>query len=107
MILMSQSTKSIIPRIRWSDFEKNKEYRLILVKANTGKRFKGLFVQFDAFFETDKGKRVFELVLPIEPVLRAFDKIPVKIKNSQYIKIRFKKVDKGQLDIIEMDEWEK
>ena len=43
--------------------------------------------------------------MPINRVLKAFDAIPVRLKRANYLKMRFRKLDRGIIDILALEEY--
>uniref|UniRef100_A0A6M3JFJ6 Uncharacterized protein n=1 Tax=viral metagenome TaxID=1070528 RepID=A0A6M3JFJ6_9ZZZZ len=94
-------------KIRWSEFPRETPIEVFIIQPYMGKiKAYGYqkYVEFNAYIILNKVERKFELVLPMEKVERAFQSLPVTVKNSELVRLVFQKQDMGKLNIISIEE---
>ena len=88
--------------INFSNLRKNIPYTFILHNWRMGKRYRNFSVLFDASFESPRNDRIFKLCLPIPRVIDALNPIGMKYKRARDVKLTFQKLDRGIIDILDI-----
>jgi len=96
--------KPLDVKILYSNWQKYAPYEFYLVEpAKAEIYFKGDYVRFKALILIKQSYRPFNLCLPVNACLRAFQSVPVEAKNCKLLRVVFEKQDEGKLEIKEFE----
>jgi len=90
-------------QINFSNLRKDFPYTFTLHRWQTGLRYKRVHVVFDASYKFKHAIRMFRLCLPIRPLIKELYSQPMKFKRAENVRITFKKLDKGEIEIIKLE----
>ena len=91
-------------KILYSQWSKFQPLEVYLENPAMGEIYlRGRYVRFKAHIDISGTLRHFDLNLPLNPVYRAFDSLPVGVKNCKLLRIIMQKEDEGKLNIMD---WE-
>ena len=94
-------------RIKWSEISIGQPLEIVFEHFTKGKIVYGRYWRFDASFELGGkiGRRSFELIIPIPPFLRAFERMPTKDRQvlaEPRVLIRLVKLRGGKVSILKL-----
>jgi len=94
--------------IRFSDFEKNVPYQLVIENIEQNLMYRGAFLEFRAFYPFEKGKRSFVVIFPKYKFRASYLSLPLDIRKKagqHNIFIELCKIDKGYVDIRRLEKF--
>ena len=91
------------PHINFSKLKKYFPYTFTLHNWARGKRYKRFYYLFDASVEFPHATRSFKLCLPAYKIESALAPWGMKYKRAHTVKITFEKLDKGEINITNLE----
>lgn len=106
---MSNSQENVMPDsgvfVRYSDFQKNVPYRLILNDVEQNLFYRHSFLKFNAFFVLDDNKKEFVVIFPKYQFRKEYLKYPTEVRKrigNKLVFIEIYKRDGGVLEITKL-----
>ena len=94
--------------IRFSDFEKNIPYQLVIENIEQNLTYRGAFLEFRAFYPFDKGKRWFTVIFPKYKFRMSYLSLPLNIRKKvgkDYVFMEIFKRDRGYVEITRLEKY--
>lgn len=94
--------------IRFSDFEKNVPYKFVIENIEQNLTYRGKFLEFNAFYPFDKGKREFVVIFPKYKFRASYLALPLKMRKKagkDNIFIELYKIDNGYVKITRLEKF--